>query len=472
MSGKRVVFYELNEVPWKVFDHFAAVMPAGPLGELRRRARGYTTWSPDGGHLSPWITWPTVHRGVADEAHRITDFGVDLAHVDRDFPPIWDLLSRRGVRVGVFGSLHSHPLPDNVEDYAFYVPDTFAAGPECFPAKFEAFQAFNLRMTGLNARTVTGAVALRDAARFVAAAPGLGLRGRTVASLAHQLARERVRPERLVRRRTSQVQLAFDFYLRALADSEPDISFFFTNHVASSMHRYWPALFPEDDPEARYDGRWRRTWGDEIPFTMREASRQLGALMRYVERRPDTVLVVATSMGQAAVPGRARVDREIVLRDAAAFMTALGLAPAEWAKRPAMVPQYNFWVSPAAKARLLSALARLRINGEPIAATDLGGDIVKLEYTHPNQDAVRVTVDGVGAPAERFGLANVEVPDGAGSNAYHVPNGMLLVYDPRARAPSGPRDELPTTAVAPALLTNFGLAPPSYMRGTSTPALW
>ncbi|EFA74412.1 hypothetical protein CRD_00148 [Raphidiopsis brookii D9] len=116
----------------------------------------------------------------------------------------------------------------------------------------------------------------------------LGVSRRTVVSLALQIANERVNKDRLVRRRTAQVQIAFDIYLRALYQNRPDISFFFTNHVASSLHRYWPSLFPNDFKSLKYDQFWVERWSDEILFAMREAAYQIGQLMAFVERYPGS----------------------------------------------------------------------------------------------------------------------------------------------------------------------------------------
>ena len=47
---------------------------------LSKYARKYETLAEDVGHLSPWITWPSLHRGVSNEQHEISDFGMDLSN--------------------------------------------------------------------------------------------------------------------------------------------------------------------------------------------------------------------------------------------------------------------------------------------------------------------------------------------------------------------------------------------------------
>lgn len=64
--------------------------------------------------------------------------------------------------------------------------------------------------------------------------------------LGWQVVSERVRQARNVRRRTYQSVLAFDIFMKQLESTRPGFATFFTNHVASSMHRYWAAAFPGD----------------------------------------------------------------------------------------------------------------------------------------------------------------------------------------------------------------------------------
>lgn len=465
MRQKKIIFFELNEVPFKIFDYFVEKLPNSNIAKLRSKARSYETFSQDSGHLSPWITWPTLHRGVTNDLHGISDFGMDLTHVNKDFPPIWDLLARAGVKVGVFGSLNSYPLPDNVTDYAFYVPDTFAAGPECFPRDLEAFQDFNLKMAGTSVRDVNSKLALKEASRFVMSAPGLGIRGRTLQKLSAQLLMERIDRKRLVRRRTSQVQIAFDFYMAALRRQSPDISFFFTNHVASSMHRYWPALFPADYEDLNYDNQWIDAWSGEIPFAMGEADYQLGQLMSFAERNDDHVLVVGSSMGQAAVQGRMKIDRTVIVTDLSRLMQTLGLQSDDWDKRPAMAPKYTVYVREAVADAFTQRLASLDVCGRRFKVEPLGESVFSISLFCPNAKVLEVSLDGAAIDPKSVGLKNLHLQDAAGSNAYHIPEGMLLVYDPKEpAAPSATSSGISTTEIAPSIMRNFMVDRPGHMQ--------
>lgn len=59
------------------------------------------------------------------------------------------------------------------------------------------------------------------------------------------------------------------------------------------------------------------------------------------------------------------------------------------------------------------------------------------------------------------------IDGGSGSTAYHVPNGFLLVYEPRPAAAGQrrPRPQISILELAPAILANCGAPVPACMRG-------
>jgi hypothetical protein len=465
IRDKKIVFYELNEVPRRVLENFAGLNPESTISRLLKQGAFFETVTEDTGVLSPWITWPTLHRGVANESHCISDFGQDLAEVNEEYPAFTELLARAGLRVGVFGSLHSYPLPQDVARYAFYVPDTFANGPECFPETLSAFQDFNLQMMDASSRNVSRSVLLKPAAQFLSKAPGLGLQADTLFRLGRQLLSERANPARVGRRRTSQVQIAFDLFFRQLDLHRPQLSTFFTNHVASSMHRYWPAKFPEDYSNTDLGDEWRATYGAEIDFTMSEADRQISRLAAFVERNAGHVLMIASSMGQAAVDTSQVIRTQLYIDKPETFMQALGVRPEHWTRHRAMLPRYVFKVSDDAAATFTRRLSSLTVNGKPLRMTELGCNIFQIKLGHENltDETTVVCLEGRRRSLSEIGLLNTSIQDESGSYAYHIPEGILVAYDPAERRG---RDcgIISTRDIAPTLLANFGESRPSYMR--------
>lgn len=464
---RKIILFELNEVPMKIVECFRQWCPKSNLARRLSEFKRFETYSEDKGHLSPWVTWPTLHRGVINERHLIQNFGQNLGEVDQEFPPIWKLTSKAGVSTGICGTLHTYPPPENMADYSFYLPDTFAAGSECFPKELEAYQDFNLTMARESMRNVSGGVAWKQALKFLANAPGLGLKPQTVLDIGSHLVSERMQRWKSVRRRTYQVVLAFDIFMKQLRNEKPAFCSFFTNHVASSMHRYWAAKFPDDygDDPFDFEDSWIHTYHGEIEYTMSKFDQWLGRLMRFVEQNNDYQLWVTTSMGQAAHKALS-VETQLCLKDRSTFMEKMGLSASDWESRPAMFPQFAFIVGNG-KDRLLDGLNRLKVKDEPLTFRESEAGFFSLDFGHINihDDPGCITYDGSPIDLAAFGLEFLEIDDLSGSTAYHIPEGCLFVFDPKER--SGSRDETPnsisTLDIAPTILDNYSIPIPEYM---------
>ncbi len=448
-----VVVFELNEVPWSVVDWWVERHPDSALAGLLAVSDQRTSVAADEGHLSPWVTWPTVHRGVPNTVHGIGHFGQDTSYADQVAPPWWVAATNAGRRVGLFGLLHTATLPDDLDPYAFFVPDTFAPTANTHPGELGSFQAFNLSMARASARNVSTAVDLPAARRFLARAPRLGLRPATVARLVAQLVGERRRPETRVRRRSFQSVIAFDLFMQQLRSTRPDAAAFFTNHVASAMHRYWAATWPDDYPAETFgfDNEWIGRWSGELEAAFAHADRMLGRLRDHCEQT-GTVLVVASSMGQQAAQGTP-VGRQLYLRDLLVFLADAGIAATAVEQRPAMDPQVNLQVDKSVRAALRTRLTALRIGDQEIDWEEGDGGFFSLTFGQADDAIGDVVVDGIVRNPEDLGLEIIEIEDEVASTGYHVPEGVLLTFDPRHAQGNPEREPISTTEIAPLVLS-------------------
>ena len=295
MSARRkFILFELNEVPFRVYRHYADRHPRSAMAKLLAQGRRWDTLNEDEGHLSPWVTWPTLHRGVTNQHHHISSLGQDVSQSNALYPPVWELLSRAGRSVGMFGSLHTYPMPPRAGDYAFYLPDTFAAGPEAHPAELSAFQSFNLAMVDRSGRNVSAETPYKAAIAMLGGMLKLGLRAVTMGKIVKQLASERIKRDRTGRRRTIQSLLSFDLFLHQLVEKKPDASFYFTNHVASSMHRYWPATFGEDYSQTEWKPEWRKRFGGGMPTS--GENMECPCAMRICERTRSMLVMTSVTV--------------------------------------------------------------------------------------------------------------------------------------------------------------------------------
>ena len=460
----KIIFFELNEVPYKVIHHFCKLYPESNMAKVFAKGSKYETYSEDQGHLSPWITWPTVHRGVTNEKHFISDFGQDLNDQEKQYPAIWNILAQKGIKVGLFGSLHTYPLPGNIEDFSFYVPDTFAAGSECFPKNLEAFQKFNLSMARDNSRVVNSKIPAKEAIQFLMKLPDLGFRFKTATDIAGQMVDEQINKWKVVRRRTYQSVIGFEIFYKQLVTKRPDFATFFTNHVASSQHRYWAAAFPEDYENLKLGREWIETYNGEIVYTMKKADEMIGRLVKFIEKNPVYSLWILSSMGQQAVEAR-EIYTDLFVTNGKKFMDNFNLGSGSYELKPSMVPQFNVSVHVDKRNEFEEKLGTFKINGQAINFRQKGEGFYSLDIGYANLDesTLKIELMGQTIPLHLSGMENVKIQDRCVATAYHIPQGSLLIYSPSKGMNGKEVTNISTKDIAPSILNNFNIAVPDYM---------
>ncbi|MFM0226478.1 hypothetical protein [Paraburkholderia dipogonis] len=454
-----LIVYELNEVPWRIVDWYVKQRPNSNLAKILPASLSYTTITHDQGELHPWSTWPTVHRGVYNGQHNIRFINQDLAHAS-EFPPIWEVLSKRGYRVGVFGSLQSYPVPQTGK-YSFYVPDTFARTPETYPAEYSVFQKINLRQTESDAaiardvkmdgRLVTDAMKL----------PFIGVRPVTFVKLATHLRNERKNEEYRARRPLMQAPLAFDVFLNAYKKTKPEFSTFFTNHVAGAMHRYWRYVFPEDFRQQNLSAS-DKFKSETVLAAMDIADEQIGRLAKITKQDGGSLLILS-SMGQEAIQ-RPPYHGELRLNDAKKLAAAIGFHH-PFKANLAMQPDFNFEFESSDHAReFIERTDRLRdhegksmwfracqegpsVNlglGEPKSVLD-SELIILLHEGQPNTE-IRLS---------ELGISKIFRDPGTG---YHQPKGIMIWHGVKPSAGNSSRKVIESAWVKDMVLHAMSVA--------------
>ncbi len=473
---KSVILFEANEVPTRLVDDHLRRRPDGAIAKIAREGRFLKTRCEDEIELDPWISWPTLHRGVKDTAHRILHLGQSLDWADETYPPIWRLLHRAGVRVGVFGSLHSSHRPDDARDYEFYVPDFFAAEAFAHPQSLLSFQKFNLLMTRRSARNIDPGVPVREAAEFGASAIGAGLSVSSVAKIGAQLVDERVNPTRKIRRRNIQGIIGADLFLSLLREHQPQFATFYTNHVAAAMHRYWGAHFQDDyGDENPMGAEWIEKYSGEVPHAMDVLDDMLTKITAYVESRRDTVLMLVSSLGQAAIQEARPTDGFTTIVDVEKLMGFLGFEPDQYSTANAMAPCISIDLDPDIVQDFEEKLQRTTLMGAtpireereiaPLSFDIKNGRSAHLYFYFEGQRPEgEIRTGNRTASLEEAGIGFFIHEDNVACSAHHIAEGILGIYDPSSDGSKMNSDDaISTLDIAPALLKNFGAPAPAYM---------
>lgn len=422
-----VLLYELNEVPWRVIDEFISRRPDSALASLLGTSECLTTVNSDPVDLQPWRTWPTFHTGLFTDEHNSVDLGQDAATFDGE--PLWLAADKVGMSTGLFGLLQTWP-PQQLRHGKFWVPDTFAKTPDTFPKGLRAFQDFNLRMTSENTFSSNAPLSPQLLARTAVRLSLTGLTLRSLARLARQLARERTDGRWKGARSMAQSLVAFDLYWRLHKKTQPDLSMFFTNHVASMMHRYWGDAFSDYQETQSYQ---RDTvFSRFLMEAMDIFDDHLRLLQQWQASAAGRTLIVASSMGQGPIDYE-HIETSCVLTEPKALLGQLGLPDAE--PGLAMYPRYAFdFGSESAAKSAASLLTSLSIDGAPLL-TEMRTAGGSLTFAVPkrvaptfNKSTVRAS-DGREYSLSSIGIA-VQERLGGGNTAYHIPEGIWICHGP------------------------------------------
>ena len=462
-TQRKLILFELNEVPWRVMNDFCTKFPESFLAKNISKCTKFETVTPDEGELSPWITWPTLHRGVDNTKHGIKDFNQDLSFANTNYPSVWEILQQNGIKTGVCGSMHSSPPPNNYREYSFFIPDPFATSKDAHPQYVESFQDFNLQMSRESTRNVSSSLNLKAGTSVLMNAPKLGLRLSTFMELGKQVLQERSKPWIKTRRRTYQMTLAFDVFMKQMKNTKPQFATFFTNHVASSMHRYWAATYPQDYKTFNIEKEWVETYKNEIYFTMDMFSRFFKETVDFVNKNPEYKIIVASSMGQASTTAE-QIDSQVYVEFPKTFMNKMGLTESDYTEVPSMFPQFNVRINAEKTDNFRNAVSKINIANHPLEFRESENGFFSLDFGQKNQGAGKMIYDGSETSFKEFGLYNMIIEDKSDSTAYHIPEGTLLIYDPQHAASNQKIEKIPSTALAANILKNFNVNIPSYMK--------
>lgn len=430
-----ILLLEVNEVPWRLIDKYANQREFPNLHEFMKESHHFKTLAVDTGELSPWVTWPTVHRGMNNERHGILNLGQDPESFRGT--TIWQDIRDGGGTVGICGSMQSWP-PINPGDGGFYIPDTFAHDERCYPEYLNPIQAFNLSQVRQSPRVVSNCIPrLKEPLALAASLLRAGVKMRTAGRLLTQVLRERFDQTSKLRRPVFQAVLFWDIFRRHFNPSRPpDFSTFFTNHIAGVMHRYWHDLFPEDFPDRlTSDGESREPL---MRFAISVLDQMLGDVLRWTEINHDLVVVFASSMGQGPIHRETHQGEEILVEDLDRFIGAMGVGSEDFRPLLAMVPQVAIELpDPAKRSHVRSVLESARSADVPfIVVREIGASLSITVHTPPAAGMAQETFMVSGRPV-RWADAGIKRHQIEAGTGYHIPEGSLAVLSRRSEERPG-----------------------------------
>jgi hypothetical protein len=264
----------------------------------------------DTGELSPWVTWPTLHRGMNNERHGIRNLGRIRARSAA--PRSGRRSAPRGGSIGIFGSMRAGSRDPGKGGFgARHVRSATSAASE----SVSGVQRSTSRSATRNARGHSAFPRIGEAIAFVRAciAPG---------SLLHARAARRGRgpPSASCRTRARaarsyQTVIFWDLFRRQFDAAQPPPSRPSSQPCRGVMHRYWKDVFPRTSPDAG-EGATREP---VMRFALECAGRHPRRRARLVAHQPrDLVWLFAGEHGAKRHPRHAHEGVELAVDDSGA----------------------------------------------------------------------------------------------------------------------------------------------------------
>lgn len=463
MQHRKLILAEINEITWDLIDPWIAQGKLPNFALLKKNGLSGAPMSVDlPPQLDPWITWTTVYTGQRQAEHNV--FFLQQPPESIQAKRIWEVLSERGVKVGVYGSLCSWP-PQPVD--GFYVPDTFSPDSSTYPPDLESIQRLNLTYT----RTVrlpsdqdTLGFKLKLGMKLVQ----LGLSPGTIAAIVRQLLTERADGSKRWQRVVLQPRVNFDFFSRLYRQHRPDFATFHTNHVAHYMHTYWQAMQPERFRPLETSSQEVATHGGAIEYGYQAADELLGNMLRLMDS--ETVLVVASSMGQK--PYLSALDGGKAIAQVRSHKHLLKLLGVEDRARivSTMSDEFNVYVESERlreQVRLALKTAYLDKPEQPLFV--LGGidsairvNLKTYEVKKVKETSRIVFPEVAGSPSCSY--SELIYNTGHLKSGCHDPRGVLMIYG--AGIPAGAiAESYDNLDIAPTLYHLMGQPPPNGLTG-------
>jgi hypothetical protein len=266
--------------------------------------------------------------------------------------------------------------------------------------------------------------------------------------------------------------------LKQLKTKKPEFCTFFTNHAASAMHRYWAASYPDDYEQLTYSPEWISKFSNEIFFAMDKTDLFLKDLLNFLNKNREYLLVIATSMGQKSLQGYP-YHSMVCIENLDKFMNTLGVPSDDWESRPVMSPEYSVLVDSQYEKIFKENLENLCVvdKNSSLSYEYMGNGFFHWVLNYPNLPPEKEKIFLHGKPMDfaDLGLKVISSDFQEGAAADHIPEGMLIIYDPQQQSEimaqpteKKKRPQVSTLEIVPAILRNFNHSIPSYMQQNSS----
>ena len=290
MNQQRVILLEFNELCPSLVDKFIEQGHLPNFKKLRDQANCFTTDTQcETEYLEPWIQWVTVHTGLKYEQHQVYRLGQSqqLSH-----DSIWNLLSRRGMKSWICGSMNVNVDVGDKNTWVLPDPWTLDTGPS--PESLRPFYKFvcsNVQEhTNENFKLTA-----KDYLQFLWFMLRHGLSVGTIANIFSQLLKQLKRSPDRWKKATLLDALQWDVFKYIYKRQRPELATFFSNSTAHFQHKFWRYMEPEKF-SLHIDSTDIEKYQDAVLHGYKNHDALIGDALAMADKQ--TVIILATALSQ------------------------------------------------------------------------------------------------------------------------------------------------------------------------------
>ena len=148
-------------------------------------------------------------------------------------------------------------------------------------------------------------------------------------------------------------------------------------------------------------------------------------------------------------------------------MEYIKISNENWSPHLGMQPLQVVTIKNEEDKKKLSAIKNININGKIISVEKIAKDDYLFSLGLINQKNLNIIDNNNKVDPFVIGIDIVNLQDAAGSNAYHIPEGICIIYDGKNilnNSEVSKWNQISTLEIAPSILNNFSLSKPDYMK--------
>jgi hypothetical protein len=293
MKKSKIFIFELNEISPLILEKYIKAFPNSSISKFTKTALNITTIADDVDEkkLYPAQSWASINSGKPYKLHKVKWYN----DTKKNCSHLWDDLSVNH-SIGLVNVLHSSDYK-NKSSFNYFISDPYKKIKKTIPSSLNGFQRFKNNQTFKSNRVSKLKITfkeLKDILTFI-----FKIRSITYLRILKILFDFKFNKKR-ERLRNVDFLLHFDIFLWALKNKESKINVFYTNHIASQIHRYIGALLPNKTIRKIFGQKWIKKNSNEVFYSINLFEKNFKEFKKKNCNQNDTIVFVS-SMGQGLV---------------------------------------------------------------------------------------------------------------------------------------------------------------------------